>query len=110
LGIRKGKEDTTRTLQTLGGVMTKTMKIIKCWNKYCGHYIFFLENEEGVFVYYTYDKTGLSSRPSERTRTGWRRCDFTGFGGWEGEQESSKLEFLLLTGHSIDATIERDIG
>ena len=87
------------------------MKILKQWNEFCENYMFFLQNEQGVFVYCTYDKGNGNSTtpgPAWKTNTGWRRCEFDKLADYYGK-ESSKLEFVLLTGHSIEATMERDI-
>jgi len=84
------------------------VKILKLWSQYCGHYIFFIQNEQGVFVYYTYDGNGNSTTPSWKTKTGWRRCSYKELADYYGEP-SSELEFVVLTGHSIEATLERDI-
>jgi len=86
----------------------RAVKILKQWNLFCKDYIFFLQTEQGVFVYCTYDKDGNSTTPGCRTKTGWRRCEFDKLADCYGKP-SSRLEFVLLTGHSIETTMERDI-
>jgi hypothetical protein len=91
------------------------MKVWKQWNDYCHHDIFFVENKDGVFVWYSYDRYCCSKPPGERgVKTGWCRCDYNKLPPKSKRilirpmTPSNELEFLVLTGQTIEASMKRD--
>jgi hypothetical protein len=88
------------------------MKIVKEWNHYCEQDIFFVQNKDGVFVWCPCNQGGITDLPSKKgVRTYWRKCNFNTLSflglGYRGTT-SSELEFLVLTGQTIEESLKRD--
>jgi len=92
------------------------MKIWKQWNDYCHHDIFFVENKDGVFVWYSHNRYGSAEPIGNRgVKTSWCKCDYDKLPGPNNSLTpnhaivpSNELEFLVLTGQTIEESLNRD--